>query len=276
MKKLSAVLFFAAAFCVSAEVLPDIPYYEKGAPAQGNVEYRNQRCKLHLSTPDGVKNFPTIVYFHGGGLSAGSARADKFPAHFDRSKTAVAIANYRLSGKGGKCPDYIYDAAAAVAWVVKNIAKYGGDPKKVYVSGHSAGGYLTAMVALDKKYLNTFGVEPEQIAGYFPVSGQMTTHFRILAERREKDPSTPQFMVDEYAPVYHAKKGVPYMVFFVGDGKYDYPARVEENALLHARLTRIFGNENVKFVSIPFGTHSSCGPPSRAMINRMVTTGKML
>ena len=276
MKKLSAVLFFSAAFCVSAEVLPDIPYYEKGAPAQGNVEYRNQRCKLHLSTPDGVKNFPTIVYFHGGGLSAGSARADKFPAHFDRSKTAVAIANYRLSGKGGKCPDYIYDAAAAVAWVVKNIAKYGGDPKKVYVSGHSAGGYLTAMVALDKKYLNTFGVEPEQIAGYFPVSGQMTTHFRILAERRETDPSTPKFMVDEYAPVYHTKKGVPYMVFFVGDGKFDYPARVEENALLHARLTRIFGNENVKIVSIPFGTHSSCGPPSRAMIDRMVTTGKML
>ena len=57
MKKLSAVLLFAAAFSVRAEVLPDIPYYEKDAPAQGNVEYRNQRCKLHLSLPDGVKNF---------------------------------------------------------------------------------------------------------------------------------------------------------------------------------------------------------------------------
>ena len=276
MKKLSAILLLAAAFCVSAEVLQDIPYYEKDAPAQGNVEYRTQRCKLNLSIPDGVKNFPSIVYFHGGGLTGGGANPRQFPTHFDLSKVAVARVSYRLSGKGGACPDYIYDAAAAVAWVFKNIAKYGGDPKKVYVTGHSAGGYLTAMVALDKKYLNTFGVEPEQIAGYFPVSGQMTTHFRILAERREKAASTPQFMIDEYAPVYHAKKGVPYMVFFVGDSQFDYPARVEENALIHARLTRIYKNENVKFVSISLGTHSSCGPPSRAMIDRMVTTGKML
>ena len=276
MKKLLLFLTFTVVFSAYAEVLKEIPYYDKNAPAQGNVEYRNQRCKLNLSTPDGVKNFPTIIHFHGGGLSSGGSRPGKFPFQFDRSKIGVVGVNYRLSGKGGKCPDYIYDAAAAVAWVVKNIAKHGGDPKKVYVTGHSAGGYLTAMIALDKKYLNTFGIEPEQIAGYFPVSGQMTTHFRILHERREKDPSVPKFMVDEYAPVYHAKKGVPYIVFFVGDGKYDYPARVEENALLYARLTRIYQNENVKFVSIPLGTHSSCGPPSRAMIDRMVTTGKML
>ena len=276
MKKLSAVLLLAAAFCVRAEVLRDIPYYEKDAPAQGNVEYRTQRCKLNLSIPDGVKDFPSIVYFHGGGLSSGGANPTKFPTHFDLSKVAVARVSYRLSGKGGACPDYIYDAAAAVAWVVKNIAKHGGDPKKVYVTGHSAGGYLTAMLALDKKYLNTFGIEPEQLAGYFPVSGQMTTHFRILAERREKVASTPNFMVDEYAPLYHAKKGVPYMVFFVGDSQFDYPARVEENALIHARLTRIYKNENVRFVSISLGTHSSCGPPSRAMIDRMITSGKML
>ena len=273
MKKLLLFLTFTVVFSACAEVLRGIPYYDKNAPAQGNVEYRNQRCKLMLSIPDGVKNFPTIVHFHGGGLSAGGAA---FPSQFNRSKIAVVGVNYRLSGKGGACPDYIYDAAAAVAWTVKNIAKHGGDPKKIYVTGHSAGGYLTAMIALDKKYLNTFGIEPEQIAGYFPVSGQMTTHFRILHERREKVASPPDFLVDEYAPVFHAKKGVPCMVFFVGDGKYDYPARVEENALLHARLTRIFKNENVKFVSIPFGTHGSCGPPSRAMIDRMVTTGKML
>ena len=273
MKKTLFLLMFAAAFCVSAEVLKDIPYYEKDAPAQGNVEYRNERCKLHLSIPDGQKGFPTLIHFHGGGLSRGNAG---FPGQADRSKVALVAVNYRLSGQGAACPDYIYDAAAAVAWTLKNIEKYGGDPKKVYVTGHSAGGYLTAMIALDKKYLNTFGVEPDQVAGYFPVSGQMTTHFRILAERKTKDPSTPDFMVDEYAPLYHAKKGAPHMVFFVGDTNLDWPARVEENALLAARLTRVYKNTNVKFVSIPFGTHSSCGQPSRAMIDRMITIGPML
>ncbi len=273
MKKTLLALTFAAAFCVSAEVLKDIPYYEKDAPAQGNVEYRNERCKLHLSIPDNVKKFPTVIHFHGGGLSRGNAG---FPGQIDRSKVAIVAVNYRLSGKGASCPDYIYDAAAAVAWTLKNIEKYGGDPQKIYVTGHSAGGYLTAMIALDNKYLNAFGVEPKQIAGFFPVSGQMTTHFRILKERKEKVASTPDFMVDEYAPVYHAKKNAPYMVFFVGDTDYDWPARVEENALLAARLTRVYNNKNVKFVSIPFGTHGSCGPPSRAIIDRMVSTGKML
>ena len=273
MKKLSVALFLAAVLGVSAADLRNIPYYEKDAPAQGDVAYRAERCTLHLSTPGSKKGFPTVIHFHGGGLSRGNAG---YPNYMYRQNVAVVAVNYRLSGPKAKCPDYIYDAAAAVAWVVKNIEKYGGDPKQIYVTGHSAGGYLTAMLALDKKYLNSFGVEPEQLAGYFPVSGQMTTHFQILAERRAKVASTPKFMIDEYAPIYHAKKGVPYMVFFVGDSKYDYPARVEENALLHARLTRIYHNENVKIVSIPLGTHSSCGPPSRAMIDRMVTTGKML
>lgn len=273
MKTVFSALVLAAAICACAGEWKDIPYYDKDAPAQGNVEYRTQRCKLKLSTPNTGKGFPTLVHFHGGGLSRGNGG---FPSYIDRTKIAVVAPNYRLSGKGAECPDYIYDAAAAVAWTIKNIEKYGGDPKKVYVSGHSAGGYLTAMLALDKKYLNTFGIDPMQVAGFFPVSGQMTTHFRILKERKQKDKSTPDFLIDEYAPVYHAKKGVPYMVFFVGDTGYDWPARVEENALLAARLTRVYKNTNVKFVSIPFGTHGTCGPPSRAMISNMLATGKML
>ena len=237
MKTVFSALVLAAAICACAGEWKDIPYYDKDAPAQGNVEYRTQRCKLKLSTPNTGKGFPTLVHFHGGGLSRGNGG---FPSYIDRTKIAVVAPNYRLSGKGAECPDYIYDAAAAVAWTIKNIEKYGGDPKKVYVSG------------------------------------QMTTHFRILKERKQKDKSTPDFLIDEYAPVYHAKKGVPYMVFFVGDTGYDWPARVEENALLAARLTRVYKNTNVKFVSIPFGTHGTCGPPSRAMISNMLATGKML
>ena len=98
----------------------------------------------------------------------------------------------------------------------------------------------------------------------------MSTHFRILAERKAKGINVPDFMVDEYAPIYHAAKNAPNIVFFVGDTNCDWPARVEENALLAARLVRIYKNSHVKIVEIPFGTHGSCGPPSRAYIEGLI------
>ena len=158
--------------------------------------------------------------------------------------------------------------------MVKNIEKYDGDPKKVYVSGVSAGGYLTAMIALDKKYLATFGVDTHAIAGYFPITGQMTTHFRIIKERKDADPNAPDFAVDEYAPLTHACRNAPNMMFFAGDSAFDMPSCVEENALLVARLVRIYGNKDIKFFSVPHGTHSSCVPPSLAAIDRILNPPK--
>ena len=271
MRKAGIAAVLMIGVSLTAGVLKDIPYYEKNAPVCGDVEYRNERCKLDLFLPEKVRKFSTIIYFHGGGLSRGEKGC---PGYINRSKCAIVPVNYRLSGKRAKAPDYIYDAAAAVAWVVKNIEKHGGDPSRIYVTGHSAGGYLTAMIALDKKYLNSFGVDPHQIAGFFPVSGQMTTHFRVLAERRAVDPKTPDFLIDEYAPVFHAGKNAPNMILFVGDSDYDWPARVEENALLAARLKRIYKNDNVKIIRIPYGTHASCGPPSYAMIDKIVNPKK--
>lgn len=269
MSKSIILLAVFAAITLNAQVVKDIPYYEKDAPAQGDVAYRNERCKLDLFIPNKITKFPTLVWFHGGGLRRGSK---KLPGGLDINSIAVATVNYRLSGDRAQCPDYIYDAAAAVAWVIKNIEKFGGDPKQVYVSGMSAGGYLTAMVSLDKFYLEKFGVSPKQIAGAFPVSGQMTTHFQILNERRAKDPSTRDFMIDEYAPVYHAGAAdAPPMTLFAGDSNLDWPARVEENQLLTMRMRRVYKRDNVIFYSIPGTTHGTCSRPSLVIINGILS-----
>ena len=265
MNKVFASFLMLAGVALSGAEWKDISYYEKDAPAQGNVEYRNERCKLDLKTPDNLVKFPTLIYFHGGGLKKG--QKGKLPI-VDTNSVAVVTVSYRLSGERASCPDYIYDAAASVAWVIKNIEKYGGDPKQVYVSGQSAGGYLTAMISLDKRYLETFGVSPKQIAGAFPITGQMTTHFQILNERRAKDPATPDFLIDEFAPIYHASfKDAPQMTIFAGDSELDWPARVEENQLLTMRMRRVYKNENVKFYSIPGTNHGGCSRPSLAIIN---------
>ena len=96
----------------------------------------------------------------------------------DRSGFAVVAVNYRLSPRA-KNPAYIEDAAEAVAWTFKNIEKYGGRKDRIFVSGHSAGGYLTLILAMDKKYMAAYGADADSVAAYLPVSGQTVTHFTI-------------------------------------------------------------------------------------------------
>ena len=254
----------AVAVIASAEKKSDLPYYDPEFSRTGNLAYLQERCKLDLVLPDGKKNFPTLIWFHGGGLSAGKKHV---PKYLRTDEIAVAAVNYRLSGKGAECPDYIYDAAAAAAWVKKHIAEYGGDPEKIYISGHSAGGYLTMMLALDAKYLGAYKVKPEDFAGYFPISGQATTHFRILAERRKKGMKVPSVVLDEYAPIQLAGKGAPPLTLIVGDSAVEWPSRVEENFLLAARLKYVYKNKQAECHSFPTFNHGNVVFPGIALIN---------
>ena len=114
-----------------------------------DVRYSNagERCVADVLHPaDKSARLPVIVWFHGGGLTGGN----KFiPQQLSGGDYVVVAANYRLLPDAA-LDDCIDDAAAATAWVIDNIADYGGDPGKVFVSGHSAGGYLTSMIGLDK------------------------------------------------------------------------------------------------------------------------------
>ena len=146
--------------------------------------YRLARCKLDLRTPSET-GFPTVVWFHGGGLTGGKR-------HFPdiNRKIGIVAVDYRLMNatNGVQGADCIEDAAAAVAWTLKNIAAYGGDPKKVYVSGMSAGGYLTMMVGMAPAYLAKHGFKPTDLAGIVPISGQATKHFAVRKFAGDKDP----------------------------------------------------------------------------------------
>lgn len=135
------------------------------------------------------------------------------PEALKEKKVCIVAANYRLHPKV-KSPVYVEDAAAAVAWVFNNIEHYGGDSSLIFVSGHSAGGYLTSMVGLDKKWLAVHNVDADHIAGLIPFSGHAITHFTI---RKERGISRKQPIIDEMAPLFHVRVDAPPLLLTSGD-----------------------------------------------------------
>lgn len=229
MKLLILFLLALSSALADPAAVKDLPYKTGGTL----TDYEKERCKLDLYLPSNRSGFPTLVWFHGGAMTAG-VKDDDFTADigafFARSGIACAAVNYRLSPKA-TYPAYVEDAAAAFAWVRAHIAEHGGDAEKVFVGGHSAGGYLTAMIGMDPRYLRSLGCEPETIAGLIPVSAQVTTHFTVRAERGI-DRNT--VISDEAAPIYYTRKETPPMLVLYCDN--DWPAREQENAYFVAAL----------------------------------------
>ena len=148
----------------NVDVQAGISYIE-GTPADAN------KHKLDLYLPRDKKNFPVLVFLHGGSWRNGDRSLYKaLGDRFARAGIGVAIPSYRLM-PGNPHPAQIEDAAAAFAWVARNIAERGGDPSRIYLSGHSAGAHLAALLALDDKYLKKFDLAPTAIRAVIAMSG---------------------------------------------------------------------------------------------------------
>lgn len=208
-----------------------------------NIRYSeaSEKCLLDVMWPVGVTNFATVVNLHGGGLVNGGKHFAPWPAEA-KGRDAVAHVGvaYRLLQKDSdsvKPADCIADAAASVAWTLKNIARYGGDPKKVFVTGISAGGYLTAMVGMDARWLAPHGFRPADLAGLVPLTGQMTKHFNVRKIGFKDDDPQFQPKIDEWAPLFYARAAdLPPASFCTGGRDVEWKCRVEENELLAASL----------------------------------------
>ena len=244
-------LTFASAWGAEESTLPvlaDIPYKtgEQLSP------YEVERCKLDLFLPAQKAGYPTIVWLHGGGITAGSKDSEKNVAiarHFAAAGVAMAMVNYRLSPKA-KFPAYIDDSAAAFAWVKQHISEHGGDPAQVFLSGHSAGAYLALMVGLDASYLQAYGLETTAIRGMIPIAGQTLTHYTV---RIEQGLPKSRLYADAAAPLNHVRKDAPPTLILYADK--DMAMRAEENELLAAAM-RDAGHKNLTISMIKNRTHS--------------------
>lgn len=231
------------------ELIENIPYYD--STIQETDAYLQERCKLDLYQPS-AKGFPTLIWFHGGGLTGGNKH---IPAGLKEQGIAVVTVNYRLYPKI-KAPTYIEDAAAAVAWTFKNIESYGGDPDQIFISGHSAGGYLASMVGLDKGWLEQHGIDANQIAGLLPLSGHTITHFTV---RKERGIDGTQPIIDELAPLYHVRADAPPLLLITGDRELELLGRYEENAYM-MRMMKVAGHQHTRLLELDGYGHNMVAP----------------
>jgi acetyl esterase/lipase len=226
--------------------------------------YKAQRCVLDIYYPENTKNFPTVVWFHGGGLTGGRKY---IPKELKEQGFCIVAVNYRLAPQVA-APAYIEDAAAATAWVFNHIEAYGGNPNAIVLSGHSAGAYLSGMVGLDKRWLQAHNLDANRIAGLFLLSATTITHYTIRKERHIPD---TQPVVDEYALLFHVRADTPPIYLMTGDRELEMLGRYEENAYLW-RMLKLVGNRQATLYEFDGYGHSMLAPAFPLMINLLKKT----
>ncbi|QDT09948.1 alpha/beta hydrolase [Stieleria marina] len=221
-----------------------------------------QKCRLDVYHCDNKTGLSTVVWFHGGGLTGGKR---EIPKRLQDCGVNVVAASYRLSPDVtvGDCID---DAAAAVAWTINHIADFGGVPSKVFVSGHSAGGYLTSMIGLDKTRLQKYGVDADSIAGLIPFSGHTITHF---TERKSRGIDGKQPIVDEMAPLFYVRKDCPPILFITGDRELEMLGRYEENAYMW-RMMQVVGHDDAELMELDGYNHGQMADPAFPLLLRFI------
>jgi len=225
----------------------DIPYVTGG----------HERQVLDIYTPEkpASGSLPVMFWIHGGGWQQGDkSRVDLKPKVMTERGYVFVSTNYRLL-PDVEMNELIRDVAKSLAWVHKNIAKYGGDPNRIVVAGHSAGAQLAAIVCIDDRYLKEEGVSLKALKGCVPVDGDtydipkiiMTAELRQMIYgypqptfgHRQKFGNDPKKHVDFSAVTHVApNKGIPpfLILYFTGNPDTTVQARRLESVLKEANI----------------------------------------
>lgn len=248
MMLVAILLLYTSIARAQYQQVNDIPYTES------TDAYAQERCKLDVYYPTNRKDAPVVVWLHGGGIEGGNKHIDQ---ELKNSGLVVVAPNYRLLPKANidQCLD---DAAAAVAWTYKNIEKYGGCKRKIFVAGHSAGGYLLDLIGLDKKWLAKYGVDADSLAALVPFSGQCITHYNI---RKQQGIGPLQPTIDQYAPLTYVRPDAPPIVIISGDRELELYGRYEEQAYFW-RMLKLVGHPDVTLYEMQGYDHGFMPQPA--------------
>jgi acetyl esterase/lipase len=220
--------------CSPASVL-DFFVSRAGVEMTRSIPYGNgARRTLDVYRPVGISGAPVVVFFYGGSWQSGSKAIYRFVgAALARRGYLTIVPDYRLYPEV-RYPEFLDDAALAVRWARDNAARLGGDPDKLFVMGHSAGGYIAAMLALDRRWLGKVGLDPDRdLAGLIGVAGPYD--FLPLRDETLKVIFGGSTM-PETQPITHVARGAPPALLLTGasDGMVDPGNATRLAARLHA------------------------------------------
>jgi len=223
----------------SVEVVSNISYTDGDATDEA-------RHKLDLYLPKGRKDFQVMMFVHGGSWRSGDRSLYRaLGIHFAQAGIAVTIPSYRLMPQNPH-PAQIEDVAAAFAWTYRNLESRGGDLKHMYLAGHSAGGHLVALLALNPAYLNKYGISQKAIRGVVAMSGiydvRNTAEFVFSGDRNQASPLT--FASSPNAPS-----------FLLTYCQWDYAGLPKQARDFAAALKKSFAD--VRLLYVPNETHIS-------------------
>src|SRR5438552_11723798 len=148
---------------------------EQPAPdVKSNIPYAQppqERQVLDVYSPQHAKNLPVVFWIHGGGWQTGDKTSVQLKPKVFVDKGFVFVStNYRLLPSVDMAT-IVRDVAKSIRWVHEHIAEHGGDPKRLFVMGHSAGAQLAALICTDDRYLKAEGLSLAITKGCVPVDG---------------------------------------------------------------------------------------------------------
>lgn len=226
------------------EAVKDLSYVP-GEP--GDAE----KQKLDIYRPAGAANRPVLVFYHGGAWVRGDRKQYPFlGSRFAREGFVVVVPSYRLAPKHPH-PAQIEDAAAALAWVVRNIAAHGGDPKRITLAGHSAGGHLASLLVTNEQWLRAHSLDATAVRAVAALSAPLD--LVPLAGGSSRVFGSDPAVLRAASPQQHLRAALP--PFLVTYCQWDYAILPQQAEGFHAAL--LAAGARSQLVYVPGENHIS-------------------
>ena len=232
--------------------------------------------KLDLFLPPNPENAPVFFFVHGGAWVQGDKNFFGIYSAIGRlaaqNGMIGVVISYRLTPKV-KHPSHAEDVARAISWTTKNIKKYGGDPERIILCGHSAGGHLVSLVSCDPTYLKTENVNPSSIKGVISISGVYEIPKIILGNVFGNDPENKV----KASPITHVRKDLPPFLILCADK--ELPLCTSTDCKKFQKALEENGNP-VKFEEISPSNHMKiifdAGKPEKQVANLILQFTKQV